>query len=305
MNEKLDALDKALVARATATTKRHNPSAYWLSNLLYDKGMTPIFCLIYAYFRWLDDYIDEPNTESFVCRQMVANQKELLVGAYCNPRMSVSSTPEAMIVSVIDYDKSRGMLLKTSIMDMIAALEWDTYRRGKVVSSKELAQYSWWLGRSYTKALQAFIAYPYKYPDHEYRYYAGVGAHITHIMRDFYEDLSLGYINISKEDIRHYSIDIRCPIALSLREWAQKTVITARKYINWGKLYLSTLPIFRCRLMGYIYCSRYEMVLDVIEDADFDLSMNRFESVRKGKYYWQAISNALTSPMIRGQLRVV
>jgi len=305
MNEKLDAIDNTLVAQATATTKQHNPTAYLLSNLLHDKGMTPIFCLVYAYFRWLDDYIDESGTESFLCRQMVASQKELLVEAYSDPRMSASSIRESMLVTVANFDKSRRMLLKTSIFDMFSALECDSYRRGTVVSSKELAQYSYWLGRSYTKALQACIAYPYEYPDHGYKYYAGVGAHITHIVRDLFEDLAMGYINISKEDIRRYSIDIRCPTATSLRAWTQKTVLSARKYLNWGKLYLNTLPIFRCRLMGYLYCSRYEMVLDAIEDANYDLSMNRSESVRKGKYYWQAISNAISSPMMRGHLRVV
>ena len=173
------------------------------------------------------------------------------------------------------------------------------------MASKELAQYSYWLGRSYTKVLQACIAYPYEYPDHEYRYYAGVGAHITHIMRDLYEDLALGYINISEEDISRYSIDIRCPTGASLRGWTLKTVKTARKYLNWGKLYLSTVPIVRCRVMGYLYCSRYEMVLDAIEDVDFDLSLIRSESVRKEKYYWQAISSAITSPLMRSQVRAV
>ena len=154
---------------------------------------------------------------------------------------------------------------------MVAIIEFDACRRGRLISEDELTWYSNCLGKSATDGLQYFIGNGHPYPNTEDRYLASIAAHITHLLRDMLLDTAEGYINIPREYLEAHGIgpeDVESP---PFRAWVRGRVELARQYFREGKRYLDNLDVLRCKIVGYWYCARFEGVLDAIEREGYIL----------------------------------
>jgi phytoene/squalene synthetase len=85
------------------------------------------------------------------------------------------------------------------------------------------------------------------------------------MLRDLKEDIPEGYINIPKEQIECYELDIEQLDSNAMRSWVKGRVRLARQYFRDGKQYLDKLSVLRCRIVGHWYCARFEYLLDTIE----------------------------------------
>jgi phytoene/squalene synthetase len=116
-----------------------------------------------------------------------------------------------------------------------------------------------------------FVGHRCPAPRDETRYLAVTAAHITHMLRDTYDDVQSGYYNIPRELLEARHIQPQDLQSSVYRSWVQSRVKLARAYFHLGRGYLSRVKNLRCRLAGYAYTSRFEWLLDTIEREGYHL----------------------------------
>jgi len=184
---------------------------------------------------------------------------------YRNERPDDLTPEEEMAADLIRHDREGNGRLQSFIRNFLAILEFDAYRKGRLISQQELTWYSNCLGKSVTDGIQYFIGNGHPYPTTEDHYLAATAAHITHMLRDMVLDAADGYINIPREYLEAHGISPENVDSPSFRAWVRGRVEKARQYFREGKRYLDELDVLRCKIAGYWYCARFEGVLDTIE----------------------------------------
>ena len=96
-------------------------------------------------------------------------------------------------------------------------------------------------------------------------------AHITHMLRDTFEDTESGYFNMPGEYLQAYGIAPGDLNSQAYREWVTKRVQLARRYFEMGRDCMAQVKNLRCRLAGYAYTARFEWVLRAIERDSYNL----------------------------------
>jgi phytoene/squalene synthetase len=255
--------------------------SYYTARLLVDKGRADDCLRAYAYLRWVDDVIDAPAPQGQSVDHkkeraaFIKRQKEIVASLYNGEEPTDLTPEETMVADLIRGDSSEHNGLHSFICNFLEVLEFDALRKGRLISEQELHWYSHLLGKSVTDGIQYFIGNGHPYPDSEDRYLAATAAHITHMLRDMKEDLDEGFINIPREYLESQVLDdgIR-PDDLytpQFQEWVRGRVALARSYIRQGKRYLDQIDVLRCKIAGYWYCARFELILDAIERDDYIL----------------------------------
>jgi phytoene/squalene synthetase len=281
---------------ARTITKENSLQSYYTTRLLVDKDLEDDCFRAYAYFRWVDDVIDVKSESVDERLLFIQRQKELINRFYRDEVVDNLAEEEEIVAHLIRHDRGENSGLQSFIRNFLAILEFDAYRKGQVINEDELNWYSSCLGKSITDAIQYFIRNGHQYPEAENRYSAATAAHITHVLRDMKKDLGEGFINIPAEYLDANGL---LPGELSddqLRAWIRVRVTLAREYFQAGKLYLDSLDILRCKIAGYWYCTRFEVILDCIERDGFTLR-EEYDEQRKFqtllKMAWIGISLTL------------
>jgi hypothetical protein len=154
---------------------------------------------------------------------------------------------------------------------MMTVMPFDARHRGHHIAHDDLEMYERHLAIGVTEALHYFIGHGQRSPQTEARYLAARGAHITHMLRDTFEDLSAGYFNISCEYLKFHRITPQAVHSTPYKAWVKSRVHRARECFAAGKAYLAQVQNLRCRLAGYLYIGRFEWVLDAIEREGYCL----------------------------------
>ena len=261
--------DTAALSRSITLTG--SKQSYYTALLLVDNELVNDCLRAYAYFRWADDIIDLEAQSRAEAISFIERQKELVKCLYQNERPDSLSPKEEIIADLISHDRGENSGLQSFIRNFLAVLEFDTHRRGRLISLDELTWYSNCLGKAVTDAIQYFIQNGHPYPEGENHYLAATAAHITHMLRDMVTDITEGYVNIPAEYLEAHGIapgDMESP---PFRAWVRERVALARAYFQEGKRYLDGLDVLRCKIAGYWYCARFESVLDSIERDGYRL----------------------------------
>lgn len=274
---------------AQSITRAGSKQTYFTAQLLVDKDLVNDFYKAYAYFRWVDDFIDIESQSKDERISFVKRQRFLLDSFY-NNEYPGNLVPEEMIVAdLISNDNGDTSGLRSFITNMFAIIEFDAYRRGRVIKRSELNWYTDSLSQSVTDGLQYFIGNGSPYPGGETQYLAAAAAHIAHLLRDTIRDLEDGFINIPQKYLAEHGIspeDVHSPPYL---DWVQNRVKQAKEYFRQGKLYLDSLDILRCKIMGYWYCARFEGVLNIIERDGFKLRADHKKEFVWLKMLWLSV----------------
>lgn len=242
---------------------------YFTARAVVDRELVDDFYRAYAYFRWADDIIDvftQTNKERI---NFIKRQKELIDTLYSDGQPAELEKEEKILADLIRNDRSKNSGLQSFIRNMFAVISFDAYRKGNLVSQEEITNYIEILGKSVTNGLQYFIGNGHPYPDSKNRYLAAKAAHITHLLRDMTIDIADGFINIPREYVIAEGINLKEIDSSRLRNWVIDQVKQARMWFSEGKLYLDSLEVLRCKIAGYWYCARFEIVLDTIERDDY------------------------------------
>jgi len=287
---------------AASITRAASTQTYYTLRFLVDRDRVADAFRAYAYFRWMDDTLDVEAGSRPVLSEVEASersafinrQKSLLERCYRGEAPRDVNPEEKMLVELIQSDAEKNSGLQSYLRNMMAVMAFDADRRGRVISQAELNEYTRWLASSVTEAMHYFIGHRCYSPNNETRYLAVTAAHITHMLRDTFDDIQAGYFNIPREVLEADHISPQDWQSDAYRAWVRSRVDLARTYFRAGREYLNQVENPRCRLAGFAYVARFEGVLDSIEENDFFLRVAYPEREKLG-YIARASGSILTS----------
>jgi hypothetical protein len=260
--------DHTLAATITRTASKQT---YYTIRFLVDTCLVEDAYRAYAYFRWVDDWLDQEPRPRAERLAFVERQQTLIDGCARGDLLADLTPEECLLADLIQRDTEKNSGLQAYIRNMMAVMAFDADRRGRVISQRELNDYTHRLAVAVTEALHFFIGHNCASPHGEIRYMAVTGAHIAHMLRDALEDATVGYYNIPSEVVAANGIAPWAVESSAYRDWVQERVQTARACFRHGREYLAQVDSMRCRIAGYAYIHRFEAVLDDIERADYVL----------------------------------
>lgn len=200
-----------------------------------------------------------------------------------------------MLVELVLHDHEKNNSgLQSYLRNMMRVIDFDAMRRGRLISKAELGEYTGWLAVAVTEAMHYFIGKDCYAPQDETRYLAVSAAHITHMLRDTFEDVQTGYFNIPREELERNHIGPQDVHSEAYRAWVKSRVQLAREYFGQGRIYLARVQSWRCRLAGLEYTEHFEGLLDTIERDGYRLRPRYDERKRLGtglQMTWLALSS--------------
>jgi phytoene/squalene synthetase len=252
-------------ALARAITRRASGQTYHTIRWLVDRGRSDDAFRAYAYFRWVDDTVDAPGHDRAARLKLLRRQRQLLSELLAGLAPAGLSPEEQILADLLAARGDGHPGLRSYLEHMMAVMEFDVARRGRLIRAIELDRYSRLLATAVMDAIAYFIGHDHAYPATPARMQAVIGAHIVHMLRDTVDDLSTGYFNVPRDLLMLHRMtpsDVHHP---AYRRWVRERVRLARRCFIEGKAYLRTLGCLRARLAGYLYCARFEAVLRRIQ----------------------------------------
>lgn len=256
---------------ASSITKAASKQTYSTIRFLVDRERVDDAYRAYAYFRWVDDALDADSGSESERSAFVERQKLLLEKCYRSEPPRDANTQEKMLVELIQHDHEKNSGLQTYLRNMMLVMDFDARRRGRLISQVELNEYTRWLASAVTEAMHYFIGHKDYAPQDETRYPAVSAAHVTHMLRDTFDDVQAGYYNIPREVLEANHIGPQDVHSAAYRAWVKSRVQLAREYFEVGRGYLARVQNPRCRLAGFAYTARFEWLLDTIEREGYAL----------------------------------
>lgn len=278
---------------AAAITKSASKQTYYTIRFFVDRPRVGDAYRAYAYFRWVDDVVDAESGNASEKAAFLDRQRCLLNACYSNQLPEDLCAEERMLVDLVQNDTEEDSGLQSYLRNMMGVMRFDVSRRGKLITKSELADYSCMLATAVTEALHYFIGHDDPKPCKEIRYLAVTGAHITHMLRDTYEDAESGYFNIPHEYLQKHGIEPDDLISQAYQEWVYKRVRLARSYFHQGRQSMSQVKNLRCRLAGYAYTARFEWILRAIGHDNYRLRPDYSERKSLKAGLWMAWSTLI------------
>ena len=283
---------------AAAITKLASKQTFYTIRFLVDRPLVDDAYRAYAYFRWIDDVVDEVSssgwdagdTERLIRLRFLDRQKALLEACLSGEEPCDVDPHEAMLVDLVRHADRSDPRLEAYLHHMMLVMEFDVGRRGRLVTQEELDDYTRSLAVAVAEAMHYFIGNGAAAPHDETRYLAVSGAHIVHMLRDSYSDVRAGYFNVPREVLEASSIgpaDVRCD---AYRAWVRERVALARAYFEAGQSYFAHVQSRRHRLAGIAYMARFEWLIEALERNGFTLQAEYAEQrslstgLRMGRY---------------------
>jgi phytoene/squalene synthetase len=279
---------------ASSITKAASKQTYYTIRFLVDRERVEDAYRAYGYFRWVDDTLDAESMTGAERGAFIQRQKSLLEKCYRGEILWDVDLQEQMLVDLIQSDHEIDSGLKSYLRNMMQVMEFDTRRRGGLISQVELNEYTRWLATAVTDNLHHFIGHGEFAPRDETRYLAVSAAHITHMLRDTSDDLQAGYYNVPREVLEINRIGVQDVGSDAYRNWVKSRVQLAREDFEAGKGYFARVENPRCRLACYAYIARFEWLLDTIERESYLLRphYNERKSARTGLWMgWLTLSS--------------
>ncbi len=252
-------------------TKDASKQTYYTIRLFVDHQRVLDAYRAYAYFRWVDDMLDQTLSNPAARMDFLKSQVALVDSSYCHEWRGNLSAEERLLSDLIASDNEPYSGLQAYIRNMMAVMSFDAQRRGRLITQRELAQYSNQLATAVTEALHYFIGHENDTPHTPARYLAVTAAHITHLLRDTHEDVAAGYFNIPREFLDAHHLDPADFGSEHYCKWVKHRVQVARDYFKQGKSYIARVKNLRTRIAGYAYIARFETVLNLIEKDNYQV----------------------------------
>jgi phytoene/squalene synthetase len=256
---------------APSITKAASQQTYYTIRFLVDRTRVEDAYRAYGYFRWVDDTLDAQSGSMPERLAFLERQRFLLESCYRGSSLRDIAVQEEMLVELIQHDLENDSGLQYYLRNLMRVMDFDARRRGRLITQAELSAYTYWLASAVTEAMHYFIGHNDFAPRDATRYMAVSAAHITHMLRDAFDDVQAGYYNIPREVLEAHHIGPQDVHRDVYRAWVKSRVQIARDYFAAGRAYLSRVQCTRCRLAGFAYAARFEWLLDTIEKEGYTL----------------------------------
>jgi len=293
-------------ALAAAITKAASKQTYYTIRFFIDRHLVADAYRAYGYFRWVDDVLDVEGGERSVRTAFVNRQRALLEACYRGEIPDDLCPEEWILVDLVRSDTEKSSGLQSYLRNMMAVMEFDTGRRGRVISQAELSEYTRALATAVTDAMYYFIGHDDPALRHEGRYLSVTAAHITHMLRDTLEDTGVGYFNIPAEILQVRGISPQDVDAREYQDWVCERAKLARAYFRDGRECLAQVKNLRCRLAGYAYTARFEWMLRAIERDNYCLrsEYRQRKNLWAGLWMgWSILTSMFASPWVKARPR--
>jgi hypothetical protein len=258
-------------ADAQAMTRAASAQTYYTIRWLADRDHAADAYRAYAYFRWVDDQVDEAAGEPADKAAFLRRQAALLEAGYRGRMPGDLCAEERLLAELIAGDVEPDSGLQAYLRNMMAVMAFDLERRGRLVSAAELDAYTDQLATAVMEALLHFIGHDCRAPAGEARYLAVRGAHIVHMLRDMVEDTAVGYYNIPAEYLAAHDLDLNDREQPAYRAWVAGRVAEAYDCFRRGREFIAQVENPRCRLAGRAYVARFEWMAGLIERDGYRL----------------------------------
>ncbi len=258
-------------ALAASITKSASLQTFYTIRLLVDRGRVPDAYQSYAYFRWVDDWLDGGSTTASERTAFIQRQQSILSNSNSMDPLRDLTPQEQMLTGLLQKEPDKNSGLHSYLNNLMAVMAFDTERRGRLISQFELDEYTRLLATAVTEAMHYFIGHDCPSPRGPTRFLAVSAAHIAHMLRDTFDDIQAGYFNIPIEVLEENKITPWDVSSDAYRSWVKSRVRLARKYFRAGGEYLNRVGSLRCRLAGFAYRARFEWLLDTIEREEYHL----------------------------------
>lgn len=295
-------------ALAAAITRSASKQTYYTIRFFVDRERVGDAYRAYGYFRWLDDVLDAPEGTQAEKLVFVDRQAILLESCYQGEIPKALSPEEEILADLIEGNRSEDSGLASYLRNMMAVMQFDARRRGRLISQAELDEYTQNLATAVTDALHHFIDHDNPPPPDGARYLAVTAAHITHMLRDAYEDNEGGYFNTPAEFLQARSISPKEIESLAYQAWVCRRVRIAHRYFQAGRKYISQVKSLRCRIAGFAYTARFEWMLRTIARENYCLRATYPErkSLRAGLWMaWKTLTSAFALPCLQSEVPVL
>lgn len=140
-------------------TKKASKQTYYTIRFLVDRDRVVDAYRAYAYFRWVDDELDEKLLNSAERLAFLEHQQELIKSCYTNEMLSNLNIEEELLRDLIRNDQEPHSGLQSYIRNMMAVMAFDADRRERQISQHELHEYTRHLSTAVTEALHYFIGH--------------------------------------------------------------------------------------------------------------------------------------------------
>ena len=271
---------------ASLITKNASKQTYYTIRLLADRVRAADAYRAYGYFRWVDDILDEEAETRVDKLAFISRQQALLEACYRGDKFDDLCAEEQILADLIHNDREENSGLQVYLRKMMGVMAFDSRRRAQTISKAELAEYSQMLAAAVSEAIYYFIGHEDPALQHPARYLSVTAAHITHMLRDAFEDSEVGYINIPREYLQAHHIEPGDLESQAYREWVYQRVQLAHRYFKAGRDYIALTNNLRRRLAGYAYTARFEWVLHAIEQDNYQLRPDYPERKRLKAGLW-------------------
>jgi len=281
---------------ASSITKAASKQTYYTIRILVDRDRVDDAYRAYGYFRWVDDLLDSNPSNHDERKVFLERQKSLLESCYRGEPLREVSVQEQLLVDLIEHDQEKNSGLQIYLRNMMQVMEFDVYRRGRLILHSELNDYTRWLAVAVIECIHYFIGHKDYTPHDGARYLAVSAAHIVHMLRDTFDDAQLGYYNIPREILEGNNIGVLDIQSNAYRTWVKSRVQLARQYFKAGKDYFHRVQNVRCRLACFAYIARFDWLLGTFERDGYRLrpQYNERKSMGIGlRMIWQALSSAM------------
>jgi len=237
-------IDIKLAFRQAENIARKRSSKAWLmSGILIPRRRVRYLYLCYAYLRWVDNFIDDKTKNFNEKKDFIENQFKLFSNLADKKEVKIKSNEESYLYHFISFavKKDKPILIK-EFGSMIEAMKMDVNRleTDGIFSETELACYITLLNKSMFGLVHNFMC-----DDDDFDYenlgellwYAGT-------LRDFFKDLEDGYVNISREDLENYKININNhKVDENLKIWLREKIPSVLKLLEIEILILKKMPL--------------------------------------------------------------
>jgi phytoene/squalene synthetase len=291
-----------LAHKITWNSSKHS---YLTAVLLADRDLVDDCLRAYAYFRWVDDRVDDVNAGDVLEREaFIKRQQELISDFYSGKKPECLSPEEEMLADLVRHDRGTHSGLRSFINNFMTVIAFDGRRQGRRVSQAGLSAYTDCLALAVIDGLQYFINNAHSYPRTSDRTLAVVGAHVTHMLRDLRSDLPAGIINVPLEwRAGEEEWDLE---GSEFTAWVKGQVEKARAHFSAGRKYIDSLSVWRCKLAGLWYCQQFEDILHTIEQDGYQLrssykgSGSKLQLLRMARTACQVMAEATVRACVPG-----
>ena len=262
---------------AAEITKVASKQTFYTIRLLVDGSRREAAYRAYAYFRWLDDVLDATSTpgarrsdhQGLDRLRFLDRQRNVLEQCLRGGTPPDLTRHEVMLADLARSADLADGGLRSYLRNMMLVMDFDGRRRGRLVSQRELDQYTRWLAIAVTDAMEYFLGEGSAPLHDDTRYAAVQGAHVVHMLRDTFADVEAGYYNIPREVLDAHSIGPGDIESAAYRAWVESRVQLARRLLETGRAYFARVHSLRHRLAGLAYIARFQWLIDTLERERF------------------------------------